>query len=97
MGAFDEDDRTSDGLPRFIYGEQTEETQLPDRPDEPEQDTTRKTIVLVAAGGVALLLMIGLVVAALASGDGTPQQTAARPSNGPVAPVASQNGAPNCL
>ncbi|GAA2361553.1 hypothetical protein [Dactylosporangium salmoneum] len=78
-----EDDVTRDGLPRFIYGEYTGEMRLPERP-EPEEDEApagmdRRTKILVGSGGLALLFIVGLVVAALSTGGGTDTPAAANP------------------
>lgn len=84
----DEDDVTSDTLPAFLYPEwpdATAETEPAESPGMP-----RRTIALIASGGVALLLMIGLVGAALTTtgDDGTSRPAAApRNTNGPVVPV----------
>jgi cytoskeletal protein RodZ len=86
------DDATSDGLPRFIYGEYTGETRLPDRPG-PDEDgerpapTNRQSIILLASGGLALVFIIGLVVAALSTGGANDTPAAA---NG-ESPAASQS------
>jgi hypothetical protein len=78
----DEDDVTRDGLPRFIYGEHTGEMPLPPRP-EPEEDDAqpakmdRQTMILLGSGGLALLLIIGLIVAALSLTGGGVESPAA--------------------
>ncbi|HTJ34200.1 MAG TPA: hypothetical protein VL738_13310 [Dactylosporangium sp.] len=93
-----DDDVTRDGLPRFIYGEYTGEMPLPARPEPEEDDEApakmdRQTMILLGSGGLALLLIIGLVIAALSTGgaDDTPaaaNQESANPSAS-VAPPAS--------
>ncbi|MEV6930247.1 hypothetical protein AB0M46_37995 [Dactylosporangium sp. NPDC051485] len=87
-----EDDVTRDGLPRFIYGEYTGEMPLPVRP-EPEEDEApasmdRRTKILVGSGGLALLLIVGLVVAALSTGGGGDTPAVANPES--PAPASSQ-------
>lgn len=92
-----DDDATRDGLPRFIYGEYTGETRLPERP-EPEADpdpagADRRTKILIAAGGVALVLIVGLVVAALNTG-GAVETPAAANGGSPVAAAVSDTPSP---
>jgi hypothetical protein len=79
-----DDDATRDGLPRFIYGEYTGEIQLPPRPEEedaPAGPMDRKTKVLIASGGLALVLIVGLVVAALLTGGPDVTPAAANPES----------------
>jgi hypothetical protein len=77
-----EDDATRDGLPRFIYGEYTGEMPLPPRPVPDEDEAApgkidRQTMILLGSGGLALLLIIGLVVAALSTGGAAESPAAA--------------------
>ncbi|WP_433608804.1 hypothetical protein ACQP2P_36530 [Dactylosporangium sp. CA-139114] len=86
-----DDDATRDGLPRFIYGEYTGEIKLPPRPEEDQADgpMDRKTKILVASGGAALVLIIGLVVAALSTSSGPDATPAAANPESSVASVSS--------
>ncbi|MER7278977.1 hypothetical protein ABT369_31520 [Dactylosporangium sp. NPDC000244] len=86
-----DDDATRDGLPRFIYGEYTGEIKLPPRPEEDEAagPMDRKTKILVASGGVALALIVGLVVAALSTSSGPDATPAAANPESSVVSVSS--------
>jgi hypothetical protein len=90
-----DDDATSDGLPRFIYGEHTGEFtgefRMPTQPDDeaPAGGMDRKSIFLLAGGGLALVLIIGLVIAALSTGGPEPTPAAANPES----PAASSSTA----
>jgi hypothetical protein len=91
-----EDDATRDGLPRFIYGEYTGETRLPERlvADEDGGDEgaakpmDRNTKILVASGGVALVFIVGLVIAALSTG-GAGETPAAANAESPASSTSS--------
>ncbi|WP_433048793.1 hypothetical protein [Dactylosporangium sp. CS-033363] len=79
-----DDDATRDGLPRFIYGEYTGEFKMPPPPEEDEPadgKMDRKTMILVGSGGLALLFIIGLVVAALQTGGPDITPAAANPES----------------
>jgi hypothetical protein len=94
-----DDDATRDGLPRFIYGEYTGEIKLPPRPEDDDAGPMdRKTKILLASGGLALVLIVGLVVAALSTGgpDATPAAANPESSTATVAPsgVPSPAGTP---
>ncbi|GAA0742259.1 hypothetical protein Drose_28500 [Dactylosporangium roseum] len=88
----DDDDVTRDGLPRFLDLEHDDTDSSAAEP-EPQRSPT----VLLASGGVALLLVIGLVVAALLSGGEEPARSpspAARRATGPVVPTVSAPPSP---
>lgn len=85
---------TSDRLPAFLYPANPENLEWAeaDGAEDTQAGMPRKTIALIASGGLALLLMIGLVVAALASGDDTTRPTATnKDPGGPVVPVTTQS------
>ncbi|MEV8514853.1 hypothetical protein [Dactylosporangium sp. NPDC051484] len=93
-----DDDATRDGLPGFIYGEYTGEIRLPDRPEPDEDDAApgpmdRRTKIRVAGGGLALLFIIGLVVAALSTGGAVDTPSTATPES-PVASSAAEQPSP---
>ncbi|MFG2042423.1 hypothetical protein [Dactylosporangium sp. NPDC048998] len=93
-----DDDATRDGLPRFIYGEYTGEFRLPERPEPDEDDAApgpmdRKTMILLAGGGLALVFIIGLVIAALSTG-GAVDTPAAANQESPVASSATGQPSP---
>ncbi|WP_426506147.1 hypothetical protein ACPPVO_49810 [Dactylosporangium sp. McL0621] len=81
-----DDDATRDGLPRFIYGEYTGEFKLPPPPEEDDAagPMDRKTKILVACGALALVLIVGLVAAALSTGGSEPTPAAANPESSTV-------------
>ena len=95
-------DATSDGLPRFIYGEYTGETRLPERSAAYSDDDggegakrpmDRSTMILIGSGGVALLFIVGLVIAALNTG-GAGETPAAANVESPASAV-SGSGVPS--
>lgn len=93
-----DDDVTRDGLPRFIYGEHTGEIRLPVRPDDGEDEDAaprpmdRNTKILLGAGGLALVFIVGLVIAALSTGSAVDTPAAA---NAESAAASATSGVPS--